>query len=559
MISLKSRSDLSELRFNLGVLVFFILILFAIGQGSNSSVDTTDINHKCGFPVVLQAHASGNIDLYQKFYETTTQQSILDSVYFSPSGHFKIYYTTNGPDSISSADRNGNGTADYLEFVAESFDRAWQIEIDSLGFLPPPDSSGHVRNVYPVTCRRLSVYGVTYLDWQIPELPGENYVTSIEINTRFNFVNYPGISDPLVRDSMAVAVTAAHEFNHALQCGYRLWPDGNGFFYDLWFIESSATFMEEVVAPQVNDYLNYLDDYFRRTYRPFDESTGLLSDYGKVVLPIMLGNLYEARIIRFVWEGILDRRARPALEVVLQDFDTDFAIELDRLATWLYYIRERSIPNMYFPDAPIFPELSFLFSNSIQEPRSVLVNDSLPQFSFQWHLSEATVSQNLQIKLDVDDISKQAFLLSKVVNPFSKEYYLVFPEEIIDLPFSISSPDFPFVIISTDSSVSDYSPYKFIVDVKSIPAIANTVVYPQPFRMSDRHPFLSFGNLQAGTTLTIFNSNGLFIRQLYADNDNVPVLWDLKDDRGKQVGSGVYLYHAEKSDEKKTGKFVIVK
>jgi hypothetical protein len=358
---------------------------------------------------------------------------------------------------------------------------------------------------------------------------------------------------------MAVAVTAAHEFSHALQCGYRLWPDGTGFFYDLWFIESSATFMEEVVAPQVNDYLNYLDDYFRRTYRPFDESTGFLGDYGKVVLPIMLGNLYEDRLIRFVWQGILEKRALPSLESVLQDYDTDFANELNRLAIWLYYIRERTIPNMYFPDAQLFPELSFVFSNSIQEPRSILVNDSLPRISFQWYLSEATVSQNLQTKLEVADQSKRAFILSKVVNPASAEYYLLFPEEIIDLPFSISSPDFPFVIITTDSSVSDYSPYKFIVDVKAIPAIANTMVYPQPFRMSDNHPFLFFGNLQAGTTLTIFNSNGLFVRQLYANNDNVPVRWDLKDEGGKQVRSGVYLFHAGKSDEKKTGKFVIVK
>jgi hypothetical protein len=559
MDSLKLINHLSELRLNLGLVVFSLLIQFAVGQKLQASGEVSDLNHKCGFPVVLQAHASGKFDLYQKFYDNKIQQSTLDSVYFSPSGHFKIYYTTDGPDSISSADRNGNGTADYLEFVAEAFDRAWQIEIDSLGFLPPPDSSGNVRNIYPVSCKRLSVYGVTYLDWQIPELPGDNYVTSIEINTRFNFVNYPGISDPLVRDSMAVAVTAAHEFNHALQCGYRLWPDGNNFFYDLWFIESSATFMEEVVAPQVNDYLYYLDDYFRRTHRPFDESTGFLSDYGKVVLPIMLGYLYEDRLIRYVWEGILDRRALPALEVVLQDFDTDFANELDRLAIWLYYIRERSIPNMYFPDAPLFPELSFVFSNSIREPRSILVNDSLPRFSFQWYLSEATVSQNLQIKLEIDDQSKQDFLISKLVNPVSKEYYLVFPEEIIDLPFRISSPDFPFVIINTDSSVSDYSPYKFIVDVKSIPMIANAVVYPQPFRMSDRFPFLSFGNLPAGTTLTIFNSNGLLVRQLYADNDNIPIRWDLKNDLGKQVGSGVYLFHVEKSDERKIGKFVIVK
>jgi hypothetical protein len=545
------------------VLPLLALVLLAnilISQEYIPSDEGSLINDKCGFQAVLQAHATGNFDLYQKFYDYGLQQIALDSVYFSPSGHFKIFYTTEGPDSIRSADRNGNGTPDYLEFVAQSFDRAWQIEIDSLGFLPPPDSSGNERNVYPVYCRRFSnKYGVPYLDYEIPQLPGQNYVTSIGINTRFNFVNYPGVSDPIIRDSMAVAVTAAHEFNHALQFGYRLWPDGNGFFYDFWFIESSATFMEEVVAPEVNDYLNYLDAYFRRTYRPIDESTGLLSDYGKVVLEIMLGTVYEEKLIRYVWEGILDKRALPAMEAVLQGYETNFADELQRLALWLYYIRERSIPNMYFPDAPLFPELAFRFGNSIQEPRSILVTDSLPRLSFQWYLSEATVSQNLKIKLEIEDQSKLALVSSIVINPVSAQYYQVFANEIIDLPFTVSSPDFPFVIISTDTSDSDYSPYLFIADVKAVPVIANTVVYPQPFRMSASQPFLTFGNIQAGTRLSIFNSNGLFVRQLFAANENTPIRWDLADNQGKQVGSGVYIFQLEKSGEKKVGKFVIVK
>jgi hypothetical protein len=116
MNDLKSMKFIFELRINLWMLVFSLLIQFVFGQKLKSLTEDTVLNHKCGFPVVLQAHASGNYDLYHKFYDYNLQQISLDSVYFSSSGHFKIHYTTDGPDSISSADRNGNGTADYFHF-----------------------------------------------------------------------------------------------------------------------------------------------------------------------------------------------------------------------------------------------------------------------------------------------------------------------------------------------------------------------------------------------------------------------------------------------------------
>jgi hypothetical protein len=397
------------------------------------------------------------------------------------------------------------------------------------------------------------------LDYEIPQLPDLNYVTSIEINTRFNFVNYPGISDPIIRDSMAIAVTAAHEFNHALQFGYRLWPDGAGFFHDLWFIESSATCMEEFVAPEVNDYLNYLDNYFRRTYRPFDESTGLLRDYGKVVLEIMLGVKYDYFIVRKVWENIRMKRALPALEEVLVDYQTDFASELESLVEWLYFIRERTQPGNYFPDAAEFPELFFETGEEIREGRSTLVLDSLPRYSFQWYLSEINVPQYIRVRLDMNDQTKFSFLSSSLVNSNNSDYYRIPVNQGVLLPFIVNPPDFPFVVVSTDTSQFDYLPYAFIADVTGATSLANTLVYPQPFKMSEHQPFLSFGNIQAGTTLTIFNTNGMFIRQLFAGNDSEPILWDLKNENGNTVGSGVYIYQVERSGEKQRGKLVIVR
>jgi hypothetical protein len=516
-------------------------------------------NRKCGFPTVLQAYASENPEMQKKLYPDAVRKMDYDSVYYSPSGHFKIFYNMQGYNSIPDYDRNGNGTPDYLEFVANSFDRAWRIEIDSLGFLPPPDSTGNARNIYPVYCRRLSTYGVTYLDYEIPQLPDMNFVTSIEINIDFSFVNYPQTTDPIVRDSMAIAVTAAHEFNHALQSGYRLWPDGNGFFHDLWFIESSATFMEEVVASQVNDYLYYLDDYFNRARYPFDESTGFLSDYGKVVLEIMLGITYEEKLVRLVWENIRNRRALSALETVLQSYQTDFSQEFEILALWLYFIRERSVPFQYFPDAALFPEINFRAGESIGVNSSVLISDSLPERSFQWYLSEATLSRNIQLKFEAGSSFTSESVSAVAVNSLNGEYYSIPVNRVIDLPFIAQSPEFPYLVTNRDTLSSRSLAFEIKGKLKSVPSVANAVVYPQPFKISEQESLLKFGNIEKGTTISIFNSNGQFVRQLICLDESAIVSWNLRNSQGEMVGSGVYLYQVEKDDEKKNGKFVLIK
>ena len=98
-------------------------------------------NHKCGFPQVLQTVFSQNENVYKKFDNYLSQQIPLDLVYRSPSGHIIFHYTLTGLDAIPDYDRNQNGISDYLEFAGKSFDRAWEIEIDSLKFKPPPDSA----------------------------------------------------------------------------------------------------------------------------------------------------------------------------------------------------------------------------------------------------------------------------------------------------------------------------------------------------------------------------------------------------------------------------------
>ena len=118
----------------------------------------------------------------------------------------------------------------------------------------------------------------------------------VSINTNFDFVEYPHISnDPIIRDSAAIAVTGAHEFNHAIQLGYRIWFEGNGQILDRRFLESSATYMEEVLHDEVNDYHLYLPQFYRNTQRHFGDQNIL---YGDAIFHVMAGDIYGKTITR---------------------------------------------------------------------------------------------------------------------------------------------------------------------------------------------------------------------------------------------------------------------
>ncbi len=549
--------------------IFLLIILFsgentASAQQPLSAVDQlysgyvdTEGNVKCGFPVILQANSPGNLPLLHRlqFYSITNQN--LDQIYYSPSGHIEIHYTIEGFDAIPQYDRNENGIPDYLEFVAFSFDRAWLIEIDSLGFKPPPDSSGHDRSVYPVYCRRLSVYGQTWLDYEIPSLPGNNYVTYIEINTNFNnIVTYPGVPDPAIRDSMAIAITAAHEFNHALQCGYRIWPE-NDSSYDLWYIESSATYMEEIVAPEVNDYLQYLDDYFNSTRLPLDQSSGSYSDYGKVVLEIMLGKLFGATIVRQVWTEIQVRRALPALQKVLVLKDTDLRTEWRRFALWMHFTADFADSGRYFPDAALYPPVITYPAAEISDSQTILTSDSLARLSFQWYSTAASNSLPVGVFLKADEKTPAAELFSHFIDPENGVPFSVSATVFYRLPFTVNNQNLYFGIVNTWPEGNSYSGYQLITRPAMIAEQTQIAVYPQPLKVSENQPFLNFQNLPAGSKIYIFSSNGFLLNTLTASSSIIS--WDLKTRYGNFVGSGVYLYRIISDQEEKSGKFIIVK
>jgi len=102
-----------------------------------------------------------------------------------------------------------------------------------------------------------------------------------------DYVGFP--TGPL--DSMRV--TVAHEYNHILQFNYDIYED-------LWLFEDTATWMEDKVYPNINDYLNYLTTFARQSARPMTGST--IKVYAEAVWNHWLSARYGNNVVRDTWK-----------------------------------------------------------------------------------------------------------------------------------------------------------------------------------------------------------------------------------------------------------------
>ena len=169
--------------------------------------------------------------------------------------HFLLHYTLSGTDAVASTDANANGVPDYVEAVAQAMERSRQVQVQTLGWLEPPsdENTDPGSPLYDIYIAHLSVDGLTF-----PEaLKGDNE-------------HSPGRVEPFARTSYialhhrlplpVLQVTAAHEYQHAIQFGYNAAADG--FDARRWLMEGTATWMEDQVYDDINDNVGYLPNLF---------------------------------------------------------------------------------------------------------------------------------------------------------------------------------------------------------------------------------------------------------------------------------------------------------
>jgi len=91
--------------------------------------------------------------------------------------------------------------------------------------------------------------------------------------------------------------------------------------------------------------------------------------------------------------------------------------------------------------------------------------------------------------------------------------------------------------------------------------------YPNPFNPSTTIPFTVYSSQfivhgPIHTTLTIYNILGEKVRTLIDDNrvpGNYQIIWDGKDEEGKEVASGVYFYRLEVGENSVSKRMVLLR
>jgi hypothetical protein len=199
-----------------------------------------------------------------------------------------LHYVTTTSDAPPLAASDGV-TPDWVRRNLETTEYSL-ARMGELGYPGPPPDGGRGESaqfdVYLADISRAGLYGYCAPEAPVPGAPGHASSYCVFDN---DFTGFPEPPDESMR------VTAAHELFHAVQFGI----DVNE---DRWFLESTATWMEEQIADDVNDNRQYLyASQLGRRHVPLDHAAADLGIYGNWIFFQFLAQRYGADAVRQIW------------------------------------------------------------------------------------------------------------------------------------------------------------------------------------------------------------------------------------------------------------------
>jgi hypothetical protein len=221
------------------------------------------------------------------------------------SAHFCVHWVKTTEDAPPLTDSNHNGIPDYVETMSSVFEHVYDVENVQLGWKAPKSDGTRgclgtptaactgKTDVYVKEIGSQGIYGYSAPD------PGQRsyhqyaYLVMDDDYKATQFPRYEG--DPL----QPMEVTAAHEYNHVLQFNYDT-------AQDTWMFEATATWMEDRVYTDVNDYIQYLTPWATMSHIPlthFGSGDDPLNVkvYGDVVWNRWLQTHFGDNSIRDAW------------------------------------------------------------------------------------------------------------------------------------------------------------------------------------------------------------------------------------------------------------------
>ncbi len=533
-------------RAGIAVVSKLLIVLLSLGT-VDGHAESTPSARRCGTPYVLQAMSAiselstehQRLKLVQR--RPSTQHSLL-----TPSGHFRVHYDTEGSDAVDPTDDDANGIPDYIDLAATVLDSTWELEVEQLGYNPPPSDNGlgggEEYDVYVIDLGHGGcgfsdpIYGCAY--------PGSsNAVTHSHLEIDNNFTDPSYVQ---TRGLDALRVTIAHEFHHAIQFGYYAGREGS------WWQESTSTWMEEVAYPQIDDYLQYLLHFLSIPHRALNSNVNASHTYGSAIFSHFLDQHYGRDLNRLIWEELKERQSAS-----LDHFDHiirrvepgGLGVAIGEFAVWNYFTGRRHRRGFYAEGDkyPLVP------THDLAVAAKAVVRDS--------SLLDATGSSYLRLapQLRPGGVTL-AFAAS--LGAWRRHLLLIGPDSIAVRP--VAEPTIRVVdwdqyeeIVLVISSAEDHGvAYPYQVSVEFDPDLTDAQAalatlfepsYPNPFHLGQHrqtHLVFDLAAPSAQTRLSILSTNGDLVwwKDLgpRAARENHVVPWDGRNAAGKFVASGIY-------------------
>lgn len=444
----------------------------------------------------------------------------------------------------------------YIETVSREMEAAWTYYVDVLG-MPPPASG--IRSMWysvPVSPIRKFPIDVVDIGTADPGFGGETYGVTyppneLSITMENDFLHTTRLVDgkivgspirslvggKLVHDyseewPLGIKVTAVHEFYHAIQFTYVPWATR----YHAWY-ELSATGMEERLAGEVDDYLQYLPCVLKNhESAPLNvTSSGPCSHspaYGHGIFHQYLSAVLDSAFDVRVWERLSDNGdiLADGLETAFAAYGRSMSDLYPDYAAGLFHSGGRFPPPepLFSPDLPIWPEISM---DSVELGAGVSMRPiALPALTFgvlkvKWGPNAETAAlrtRNMagitRIHANADTTIVERLPQTQVTLgeplPGFGDYYLILPNAAFTGTASVELVGAEFHAFPNPVSVGAPGPLMF--------SQADDMEFPLQVR--------------------VYGEDGRQIRELTFTNTDGTLAWDKKDGRDMPVKPGLYYY-----------------
>jgi hypothetical protein len=220
------------------------------------------------------------------------------------STHTCVHYVGSTADAPPLADTTGGPEPDHVEAVSAVVEEVWAAEVVGLGYRAPKSDLSSENDG-----------GSALLDVYLLDIGGDGlygYCTSDDPHLQSSYPHWDMSAYCVLDDDYAVAqfgyadpmdplrVTAAHELFHAVHFAYDVGEDA-------WLLESTATWIEDVVYDDIDDNLQYLGaSPLAQPLIPLDKSSSPRF-YGvwifwRFLTEYVGGSSPDPSIVRAVWK-----------------------------------------------------------------------------------------------------------------------------------------------------------------------------------------------------------------------------------------------------------------